>query len=95
MSGIYISGLEMPKRGEFSHVRIYDNGEVTIESNGVEYPVAKAVAVTDYGEQKHGKWVWSEEHDGAICSECKTHKGGRLTLFCPNCGARMDPELRK
>ena len=49
MSGIYISGLEMPKRGEFSHVRIYDNGEVTIESNGVEYPVAKAVAVTDYG----------------------------------------------
>ena len=49
MSGIYIKGIEMPKRGEFSHIRIYDNGEVTIESGGVEYSVAKAVAVPDHG----------------------------------------------
>jgi len=77
VSGIYIPGMEMPKRGEFSHIRIYDNGEVTIESGGVEYPVAKAVAVPDHGRlvdadalkarvQKLQEWLWDKLTDADV-----------------------------
>jgi hypothetical protein len=76
MSGIYISGLEMPKRGEFSHVRIYDNGEVTIESNGIEYPVAKAVAVPD-----HGRLIDAD----ALLLHLLTAESGKVYYYCYPC----------
>ena len=31
-----------------------------------------------------GEWLW-----GYNCSHCKAD-GPRLTLYCPNCGAKMD-----
>lgn len=57
------------------------------------YGIAKEFPAADVVERKRGEWVWSEEQDGAICSECKAHKGGRLTPFCPNCGATMETDF--
>ena len=30
MKGLLVMGMEMPRKGEFSRINIYDNGEVTI-----------------------------------------------------------------
>lgn len=46
---------------------------------------------------KHGRWI--EVDDGVLigkgthfeCSECEVWESwGRLSRYCPNCGARMD-----
>lgn len=55
-----------------------------------EQPTVDVVSV------KHGKWIPREE--GIVypfwarytCSECGTHWDD--TLYCPNCGARMDED---
>ena len=47
--GVYIKGMEMPSQGEFKHIRIYDNGDVTVEVEGGEAAVAHAVPVPPHG----------------------------------------------
>ena len=41
---------------------------------------------------RHGKWLWL---DGVRCSQCnyKLATTG-LPSYCPNCGARMDEEVK-
>lgn len=39
---IFIHGMEMPGQGEFSHVRIYGNGDVTVELSDGEEVVGNA-----------------------------------------------------
>lgn len=40
---------------------------------------------------KHGKWEICSDGYYPYCSNCKNEPQGReMTLFCPNCGARMD-----
>lgn len=42
---IFIHGMEMPGPGEFSHVRIYGDGDVTVElSDGTEAVIGHAYA---------------------------------------------------
>ena len=42
---IFIHGMEMPGQGEFSHVRIYGDGDVTVElSDGTEAVIGHAYA---------------------------------------------------
>ncbi len=54
----------------------------------------------DVAEVKHGKWI-SKGTGFAwryICSECGWEDGYPFNdrhRFCPNCGAKMDGELRK
>lgn len=55
----------------------------------------------DAAEVKHGKWIKitgmspPEYHGKYVCSECgdkalcKNHRE-ELSIYCPNCGARMD-----
>ena len=41
----------------------------------------------------HGKWIICSDGYYPYCSECKEEpKGGNMTKFCPNCGAKMDKE---
>ena len=47
--GIYIEGLKMPGKKEFSSVRIYGNGEVTVEFSDGEEVVASAVEISKHG----------------------------------------------
>lgn len=42
---ITIRGMDMPKDGEISHVRIYPNGNVTVEIDKEEFVIAYAVEV--------------------------------------------------
>lgn len=50
---ILITGMEMPHQGEFSHVRIYDNGDVTVEVDTgkevYEAVIAHAVQIPPHG----------------------------------------------
>ena len=47
---IYIKGISMPKEGEFVPLRIYDNGEVTIEVDGEEVKFGTAMNVPPHGK---------------------------------------------
>lgn len=39
----------------------------------------------------HGKWIICSDGYYPYCSECKEEpKGGNMTKFCPNCGAKME-----
>lgn len=40
---------------------------------------------------KHGRWKLRCYGDYPYCSNCNNEpKGREITLFCPNCGARME-----
>ena len=39
---------------------------------------------------KHGKWIISSDGYYPYCSECNFRPEGKMTNYCPNCGARMD-----
>lgn len=61
-----------------------DLGRV-IEENIERLPAADVAPVM------HGRWTRIDYHD-ARCSECghKTYYPDRISLYCPECGARMD-----
>lgn len=41
---------------------------------------------------KHGHWIYGE-YDIPHCSECGSEvMPNNISLFCPNCGAKMDGE---
>lgn len=45
---------------------------------------------------KHGKWEICSDGYYPYCSNCKNEPQGReMTLFCPNCGARMDGDVNE
>lgn len=47
---VLIKGMEMPKKGEYKPLYIYDTGEVTMEIRGEEVQVATAVPVPPHGD---------------------------------------------
>ena len=47
---ILIRGIDMPKKGEYKPLFIYDTGEVTMEIRGEEVQVATAVPVPPHGD---------------------------------------------
>ena len=44
----------------------------------------------------HGRWIWSEENECWVCSNCEmsalnNYCGNSVdSNYCPNCGAKMD-----
>ena len=56
----------------------------------------KSFPAADVAPVVHGRWgpmYWDEAEDGFVrdCSACNNpHR--ELSLYCPNCGARMDGE---
>ncbi len=47
--------------------------------------------VADVQPVKHGEWKINSDGYYPYCSECgKEPESGKMTKFCPNCGARMD-----
>lgn len=41
--------------------------------------------------QRHGQWLINPDGYYPYCSECYYEpKGGEMTKFCPDCGAKMD-----
>ena len=55
-----------------------------------EAPTVDAVEVV------HGRWVWNEEDECFVCSNCEmsalnNYRGNSAPSdYCPNCGAKMD-----
>lgn len=44
-----------------------------------------------YQPVKHGRWEINCDGYYPYCSNCKSEPQGReMTLYCPNCGAKMD-----
>ena len=45
----------------------------------------------DIAQSGHGKWNINPDGYYPYCSCCKQEpKGGAMTDYCPNCGAKMD-----
>ena len=53
----------------------------------------KQTPAADVAPVRHGRWTRIDYHD-ARRSECghKTYYPDRISLYCPECGARMDGE---
>ena len=51
----------------------------------------KSVPAADVAPVQHGRWVINSDGYYPQCSQCMDEpKGGVMTDYCPNCGARMD-----
>ena len=68
---------------------IYDDEEL---GDDIEDKI-KRLSPADVAPVRHGRWTRIDYHD-ARCSECghKTYYPDRISLYCPECGARMDGE---
>lgn len=55
------------------------------------HEAVNAMPAADVAPVRHGRWTRIDYHD-ARCSECghKTYYPDRISLYCPECGARMD-----
>lgn len=55
--------------------------------------IIEELPAADVAPVRHGRWTRIDYHD-ARCSECghKTYYPDRISLYCPECGARMDGE---
>ena len=55
--------------------------------------------IVDAVEVVHGRWEESEDGDGVVCSVCRTdfcilfNETDNFN-YCPNCGAKMDGDLK-
>lgn len=91
--GILIKDMDFPEKGEFKHIRIYDNGEVTVEFSDGEEVVASAVPfnVPPHGELIDRSKISLAEfeqaaHDalhngkGSILYDCGVLAGARATV---------------
>ena len=47
----------------------------------------------DVAPVRHGHWIDNKHTDTVICSECKCVFTDE-TNYCPNCGSRMDCEIK-
>ena len=56
----------------------------------------KSCPTVDAVEVVHGRWIWSEEDECWICSNCEmsalnNYRGNSAeSNYCPTCGAKMD-----
>lgn len=53
------------------------------------YNAVKILPTADVQPVKHGKWFLKDESMSFSCSNCHIPQW-QITLFCPNCGAKMD-----
>lgn len=45
----------------------------------------------DFRPERHGEWKINSDGYYPYCSEClEEPQGGKMTKYCPNCGAKMD-----
>lgn len=77
----------------FGH--IYDTDSETVSlvdlQNEIVMTIEQNTEPADVAPVRHGRWTRIDYHD-ARCSECghKTYYPDRISLYCPECGARMD-----
>ena len=61
----------------------FENGRQQGDKDGYERGLREAV--------RHGRWLIDPDGYYPYCSGCREEpKGGVMTNYCPNCGARMD-----
>lgn len=76
--------------------KLIDEGYVydeIFESNAEILRIIDAQPTADVTEVKHGKWKINSDGYYPYCSECNNEpENGKLTKYCPNCGAKMDKE---
>ena len=59
----------------------------------------KNAPVVDAVEVVHGRWIWNEENECWVCSNCEmsalnNYRGNSTdSNYCHNCGAKMDEHL--
>ena len=57
---------------------------------------ADKITSGEYQPVKHGRWKLRCYGDYPYCSNCNNEpKGREMTLFCPNCGAKMDGDANE
>ena len=72
------------------HTKEYGSIEVIPVDAVGDAPTVDAVPVV------HGRWIWSEENECWVCSNCEMsalndYRGNSTASdYCPKCGAKMD-----
>ena len=60
----------------------------------------KSISAADVAPVRHGRWIDVREKrlfgdHYFICSNCKSRNGSMIPFnYCPNCGAKMDLEIK-
>lgn len=76
-------GIGKAKREVFDNPAYADGWNAAIDII-TEAPAVDAVPVV------HGRWLINPDGYYPYCSECKEEpESGKMTKFCPNCGADM------
>lgn len=52
--------------------------------------VLRNIPTADVQPVRYGQWIWDGNKEECICSECGKGNLKYSTVFCPDCGARMD-----
>ena len=65
MSGVYITGMEMPKDDEILYLRITPSGKVSIAMDLKCREIARALPVPD-----HGRLIDADASEKAVCNAC-------------------------
>ena len=70
-----------------------ENGEneFVYDTNAVLESIDAQPTIDPESLRARGKWVICSDGYYPYCSKCKEEpKGGNMTSYCPNCGAKMD-----
>lgn len=51
------------------------------------------IPTADVQPVRYGQWIWDGNKEECICSECGKGNLKYSTVFCPDCGARMDGDI--
>lgn len=51
------------------------------------------IRTADVQPVRYGQWIWDGNKEECICSECGKGNLKYSTVFCPDCGARMDGDI--
>jgi NADH pyrophosphatase NudC (nudix superfamily) len=78
----------------FSEKELNSRGNFGMITSSVLNKAERAISempTADVQPVKHGRWKLRCYGDYPYCSSCNNEpKSREMTLYCPNCGARMD-----
>lgn len=97
---VYIERDELESRIK-KYVKCRDADRETLEWAKDEcIRQAHCMPAADVVEVVHARWIWNEENECFVCSNCELsalndYRGDSTNSnYCPNCGAKMDGERR-
>lgn len=92
----YIDADALKELEEMEYIYFTSPAAVPFYEADKVWDAIKAAPTADVVEVKHGRWIWNDEDECWICSNCElsalnNYRGDSTeSNYCPYCGAKMD-----